>query len=150
MTFFTRAVLITVTFSLAVAGGKTSAQTKQVKRTADTIHVSTLSRARVIGVLGWPLGEIVTIEGIASDGLQSVEHHERNKGRLTENIDLHDWISSHLQRRVDLIQSDLAGGMSPHAIRNRIETASRREKSEVLRLVEVIVQITALRVVRRI
>jgi len=68
MTFFTRAVLITVTFSLAVAGGKTSAQTKQVKRTADTIHVSTLSRARVIGVLGWPLGEIVTIEGIASDG----------------------------------------------------------------------------------
>jgi biopolymer transport protein ExbB len=57
-------------------------------------------------------GDDNAFRGIASDGLQSVEHHERNKGRLTENIDLHDWISSHLQRRVDLIQGDLAGGMS--------------------------------------
>src|SRR6266481_5278568 len=69
MTSLRRAVLITVTFSLATAGGRTSAQNKHVKRTtADTIHVSTLNRARVIGELGWPLGEIVTIEGIASDG----------------------------------------------------------------------------------
>ena len=50
--------------------------------------------------------------GLASDGMESLEHHERNKGRLTENIDLHDWISSHLQRRVDLINSDLSSGMS--------------------------------------
>ena len=50
--------------------------------------------------------------GLASDGLQSLEHHERNKGRLTESIDLHDWISSHLQRRVDLINADLSSGMS--------------------------------------
>jgi biopolymer transport protein ExbB len=57
-------------------------------------------------------GDDNAFRGLASDGLQSLEHHERNKGRLTENIDLHDWISSHLQRRVDLIQSDLAGGMS--------------------------------------
>jgi len=57
-------------------------------------------------------GDDNAFRGIASDGLQSLEHHERNKGRLTENIDLHDWISSHLQRRVDLIQSDLSGGMS--------------------------------------
>ena len=57
-------------------------------------------------------GDDNAFRGIATDGLQSVEHHERNKGRLTENIDLHDWISSHLQRRVDLIQGDLAGGMS--------------------------------------
>ena len=57
-------------------------------------------------------GDENAFRGIASDGLQSLEHHERNKGRLTENIDLHDWISSHLQRRVDLIQSDLSSGMS--------------------------------------
>src|SRR5258708_5073756 len=67
MTSFTRALLITVTFSMAAADGNTSAQNKQVKKTADTIHVSTLSRAKVIGELGRPLGEIVTIEGIASD-----------------------------------------------------------------------------------
>ena len=57
-------------------------------------------------------GDDNAFRGLASDGLSSLEHHERNKGRLTENIDLHDWISSHLQRRVDLIQSDLSSGMS--------------------------------------
>jgi len=50
--------------------------------------------------------------GLARDGIQSLEHHERNKGRLTENIDLHDWISSHLQRRVDEINGDLSAGMA--------------------------------------
>jgi biopolymer transport protein ExbB len=57
-------------------------------------------------------GEDNVFRGLASDGLSSLEHHERNKGRLTENIDLHDWISSHLQRRVDGILSDLSKGMS--------------------------------------
>ncbi|MFO0336028.1 MAG: MotA/TolQ/ExbB proton channel family protein [Pseudomonadota bacterium] len=57
-------------------------------------------------------GDDNPIRGLAVDGLQSLEHHERNKGRLTENIDLHDWISSHLQRRVDYINSDLQKGMS--------------------------------------
>ena len=57
-------------------------------------------------------GDDNAFRSLAADGLSSLEHHERNKGRLTENIDLHDWISSHLQRRVDLIQSDLSSGMS--------------------------------------
>ncbi len=49
---------------------------------------------------------------LAADGMQSLDHHEKNKGRLTENIDLHDWISSHLQRRVDTINSELSNGMA--------------------------------------
>jgi biopolymer transport protein ExbB len=57
-------------------------------------------------------GDDNAFRGLASDGLQSLEHHERNKGRLTESIDLHDWVSSHLQRRVDLITSDLSSGMA--------------------------------------
>lgn len=57
-------------------------------------------------------GEDNPFRGLAADGIQSLEHHERNKGRLTENIDLHDWISSHLQRRVDLVNGDLSKGMS--------------------------------------
>lgn len=57
-------------------------------------------------------GDDNPFRGIAADGIQSLEHHERNKGRLTENIDLHDWISSHLQRRVDLVNGDLSKGMS--------------------------------------
>ncbi len=57
-------------------------------------------------------GDDNPIRGIAVDGLQSLEHHERNKGKMTENVDLHDWITSHLQRRVDYINSDLQKGMS--------------------------------------
>jgi len=57
-------------------------------------------------------GDDNPFRGIATDGLQSLEHHERNKGRLTETIDLHDWISSHLQRRVDEINGELSKGMS--------------------------------------
>jgi biopolymer transport protein ExbB len=57
-------------------------------------------------------GEDNPFRGLAADGVQSLEHHERNKGRLTENVDLHEWISSHLQRRVDLINGDLSKGMS--------------------------------------
>ena len=37
-------------------------------------------------------GDDNAFRGIASDGLQSLEHHERNKGRLTENIDLHELV----------------------------------------------------------
>ncbi len=57
-------------------------------------------------------GDDNVFRAIAADGMQSLEHHERNKGRLTESIDLHDWISSHMQRRVDTINSDLAKGMA--------------------------------------
>lgn len=57
-------------------------------------------------------GDDNAFRALAADGLQSLEHHDRNKGRLTETIDLHDWISSHLQRRVDAINSDLSKGMA--------------------------------------
>ncbi len=57
-------------------------------------------------------GDDNAFRGLAADGLESLEHHERNKGRVTENVDLHDWITSHMQRRVDLIGSDLTGGMA--------------------------------------
>ena len=57
-------------------------------------------------------GEDNGFRALVKDGLQSMEHHERNKGRLTETIDLHDWVSSHIQRRVDELNSELAQGMA--------------------------------------
>jgi len=57
-------------------------------------------------------GDDNAFRALAADGLQSLEHHDKNKGRLTETIDLHDWISSHLQRRVDTIGSELSKGMA--------------------------------------
>ncbi len=57
-------------------------------------------------------GDENVFRAIASDAVDSVSHHEKNKGKLTETIDLHDWVSGHMQRRVDQINSDLNSGMA--------------------------------------
>jgi biopolymer transport protein ExbB len=45
---------------------------------------------------------------IAEDGLRSASHHD---GRLTDRIDLHEWITMSLQRSVDEVNSKLQSGM---------------------------------------
>src|SRR6266436_3798469 len=45
---------------------------------------------------------------IAADGLRAASHHD---GRLTDRIDLHEWITMSLQRAVDQINSKLNGGL---------------------------------------
>jgi biopolymer transport protein ExbB len=45
---------------------------------------------------------------IAEDGLRAASHHD---GRLTDRIDLHEWITMSLQRAVDQVNSTLHGGL---------------------------------------
>jgi biopolymer transport protein ExbB len=45
---------------------------------------------------------------IAEDGLRAASHHE---GRLTDRIDLHEWITMSLQRAVDQVQMKLHAGL---------------------------------------
>ncbi|MBV6416508.1 MAG: Protein TolQ [Steroidobacteraceae bacterium] len=45
---------------------------------------------------------------IAEDGLRATSHHE---GRLTDRIDLHEWITISLQRAVDAVNGKLASGL---------------------------------------
>jgi biopolymer transport protein ExbB len=45
---------------------------------------------------------------IAEDGLRAASHHD---GRLTDRIDLHEWITMSLQRAVDQVNSKLQGGL---------------------------------------
>jgi biopolymer transport protein ExbB len=45
---------------------------------------------------------------IAEDGLRSVSHHE---GRLTDRIDIHEWVTMSLQRSVDQVNSDMQKGL---------------------------------------
>ena len=45
---------------------------------------------------------------IAEDGLRAASHHD---GRLTDRIDLHEWITMSLQRSVDQVNSRLQGGL---------------------------------------
>jgi biopolymer transport protein ExbB len=46
--------------------------------------------------------------GIAEDGLRAASHHD---GRLTDRIDLNEWITMSLQRATDQVQSDLNQGL---------------------------------------
>src|SRR6201998_1537000 len=45
---------------------------------------------------------------IAEDGLRAASHHD---GRLTDRIDLHEWITMSLQRAVDQVNSKLNSGL---------------------------------------
>lgn len=45
---------------------------------------------------------------IAEDGLRAASHHE---GRLTDRIDLHEWITMSLQRSSDTVSSKLSSGL---------------------------------------
>ena len=46
--------------------------------------------------------------GIAEDGLRAASHHD---GRLTDRIDLHEWITMSLQRAVDGVTGKLNNGL---------------------------------------
>ena len=46
---------------------------------------------------------------IAESGLRAASHHE---GRLTDRIDLHEWITMALQRSVDAVNSQISGGLA--------------------------------------
>jgi biopolymer transport protein ExbB len=46
---------------------------------------------------------------IAEDGLRAVSHHD---GRLTDRIDLHEWITMSLQRATEAVNGKLSGGLA--------------------------------------
>jgi biopolymer transport protein ExbB len=45
---------------------------------------------------------------VAEDGLRAVSHHE---GRLTDRIDMHEWVTMSLQRSVDQVNSQMQKGL---------------------------------------
>jgi biopolymer transport protein ExbB len=57
-------------------------------------------------------GKINPFRDIAQDGLQAVEHHRKSAGRdVTSNIELGDWVASHIEKRTSMLQSSLQSGM---------------------------------------
>jgi biopolymer transport protein ExbB len=58
------------------------------------------------GVERLPRGD--DFRAIAEDGLRAAQHHD---GRLTDRIDLHEWITLSLQRAVAHVQSKLQSGL---------------------------------------
>src|SRR4029079_6077480 len=49
------------------------------------------------------------VRAVAEDGLRASAHHE---GRLTDRIDLHEWVTMSLQRSVDSVNSKMSNGLA--------------------------------------
>ena len=57
-------------------------------------------------------GKINPFRDIAQDGVQALEHHRKNTGRdVASNVELTDWVSSHIEKRINMLQSSLQNGM---------------------------------------
>ena len=59
------------------------------------------------GVERLPKGD--DFRGIAEDGLRAASHHE---GRLTDRVDLHEWITMALQRSSEAVNGNLSNGLA--------------------------------------
>jgi biopolymer transport protein ExbB len=57
-------------------------------------------------------GKANPFRDIAQDGIQAVEHHRRSAARdVTSNIELADWVRTHIDKRTTMLQSSLQSGM---------------------------------------
>jgi biopolymer transport protein ExbB len=57
-------------------------------------------------------GKINPFRDIAQDGLQAVEHHRKSSARdVTSNIELADFVQTHIDKRTSMLQSSLQSGM---------------------------------------
>ena len=57
-------------------------------------------------------GKANPFRDIATDGLQAVEHHRKSTARdVTSNIELADWVQTHIDKRTSMLQSSLQSGM---------------------------------------
>ncbi len=57
-------------------------------------------------------GKVNPFRDIAQDGLQAAEHHRKSTSRdVSSNIDLADWVTTHIDRRTNMLQSSLQQGM---------------------------------------
>ena len=58
-------------------------------------------------------GKINPFRDIAQDGLSAVEHHRKGSSRadVASNIELADWVRTHIDKRTTMLQSSLQKGM---------------------------------------
>ena len=57
-------------------------------------------------------GKMNPFRDIAQDGVQAVDHHRKSASRdVTANIELADWVRTHIDKRTTMLQSSLQSGM---------------------------------------
>jgi biopolymer transport protein ExbB len=57
-------------------------------------------------------GKVNPFRDIATDGVQAVDHHRKSAARdVAANIELADWVRTHIDKRTTMLQSSLQSGM---------------------------------------
>jgi biopolymer transport protein ExbB len=85
---------------------------RMLRRVANEAEKTFWSAGSIQEGLGKLKGKINPFRDIAQDGLQAVEHHRRSASRdVTSNIELGDWVRTHIDRRTTMLQSSLQSGM---------------------------------------
>ena len=85
---------------------------RMLRKVAAEAETSVFSAGSMQEGIGKLKGKINPFRDIAQDGLQAVEHHRKSAGRdVTSNIELADWVASHIDKRTTMLQSSLQSGM---------------------------------------
>jgi len=85
---------------------------RMLRKVAAEAEKSFFSAGSLQEGIGKLKGKINPFRDIAQDGVHAVEHHRKSAGRdVTSNIELSDWVASHIDKRTTMLQSSLQSGM---------------------------------------
>jgi biopolymer transport protein ExbB len=85
---------------------------RMLRKVANEAEKSFWSAGSIQEGVGKLKGKINPFRDIAQDGLQAVEHHRKTTARdVSSNIELADWVQTHIDRRTNMLQSSLQSGM---------------------------------------
>jgi biopolymer transport protein ExbB len=85
---------------------------RMLRKVANEAEKSFWSAGSIQEGIGKLKGKVNPFRDIAQDGIQAVEHHRRSAARdVTSNIELADWVRTHIDKRTTMLQSSLQSGM---------------------------------------
>jgi biopolymer transport protein ExbB len=85
---------------------------RMLRRVAAEAEKSFWTAGSIQEGIGKLKGKINPFRDIAQDGIQAVEHHRRSTARdVASNIELADWVRTHIDKRTTMLQSSLQSGM---------------------------------------
>ncbi len=85
---------------------------RMLRKVATEAEKSFWSAGSISEGIGKLKGKINPFRDIAQDGVSAVEHHRKSASRdVSSNIELSDWVASHIDKRTTMLQSSLQSGM---------------------------------------
>jgi biopolymer transport protein ExbB len=85
---------------------------RMLRRVANEAEKSFWTAGSLQEGVGKLKGKVNPFRDIAQDGLTAAEQHRKSSARdVTSNIEMSDWVSTHIEKRTNMLQSSLQSGM---------------------------------------